>query len=320
MNLLDDYKNYLNNIKDDYERIGKLLTYEEVVLDAKLCQKLEREKKEIQSIALKYDEFLKNEQDIAEFKSLETANTISASELDDIRLEIEKLTTKNKILTQELISLMQLKDATMSNIIILIQNNSNGDNQLQNDIRMGYREFCTKHGLIFSETCNKNTIELNIQGINANTYFKQEIGIHVNSATGNSCTVFVLDDKEKEKISFNNDDIKIQTCRSRGAGGQHINTTDSAIKATHLPSGISTTCQTERSQFQNKEIALEKLKEKVYNFYQSKYDKFINEQRTKQYKSLNLKDATKTYSYENHTIVSKSKTISFDDFLSGVEL
>lgn len=319
MNLLGEYQFYLNNIKADYERISELLTYEEVVLDAKLCQKLEREKKEITAIALKYDEYLNNEKDITDFQNLSNASTLSSNELEDVRKELELLTTKNNLLSQELISLIQNLNATMSSIIILIQNN-NIDTKLQNDIKTGYINFCLKHKLEFSETNNKNTIELTIQGINASNYFKHEIGIHKSADNNNNCTIFVLDNQEKETVSFNSEDIKIQTCRSSGAGGQHINTTDSAIKASHLPTGISTTCQTERSQFQNKEIALEKLREKVYNFYQNKYDKFINEQRTKQYKSLNLKDETKTYDYQNDSIVSKTKTISFNDFLNGKEL
>ena len=319
MDLLSNYRNYLNNIAEDFDRINEMLTYEEVVLDAKLCQKLERDKKEISTIATKYQELLKIEKDIVEFQSLESSNTMSNTELMDIKLELSNLTTKNEKIAKELLSLIQTKDATISSIIVLVQNNSS-NNQLQQDIRNGYIEFCNKHNLTVDEKVNKNTIELTINGINAHNYFKTEIGIHKNNETADTCTIFVLETPKQENISFNNDDIKIQTSRSSGAGGQHINTTDSAIKATHIPTGISTTCQSERSQFQNKEQAIEKLKEKVFNYYQDKYYKFINEQRTKQYKSLNIKDETKNYNYQNSTIVSKTKSISFNNFLNGEEL
>lgn len=319
MDLLSDYRQYLNSIAEDFDRISEMLTYEEVVLDSKLCQKLERDKKAISAIATKYQQYQKNETDINEFKSLENSNSMSNKELEDIELEVNKLTAINEKIAKELISLIQLKSTTKSSIIILIQNNNDND-QLQNDIKNGYIAFCKQHSLVFNEKTNKNTIELLISGINADNYFKQEIGIHKDISNDNICTIYVLDEPDKEDITFNSDTIRIQTCRSSGAGGQHINTTDSAIKATHIPTRISTTCQSERSQLQNKDQAIEKLKEKVLAHYQNKYDKFINEQRTKQYKSLNLKDETKVYNYQTSTIVSKTKTISFNNFLNGEEL
>ena len=318
MDLLDKHRNHLNNIIEDFDRINEMLTYEEVVLDAKLCQKLERDKKEISAIATKYQQYQKNENDIKEFKSLEKSNSISNVELEEIKLEITNLTNHNTQLAKEIISLIELKDATTTSIIVLIQNNSTC-NQLQQDITNGYIKFCETRNLSVNKNSNKNTIALNISGINASDYFKAEIGVH-KTTTGENCTVFVLEEPKKAVVSFATEDIKIQTSRSSGAGGQHINTTDSAIKATHIPTGISTTCQSERSQFQNKEQAIEKLKEKVLKFYQDKYDTFITEQRTKQYKSLNLKDETKLYNYQNSTIVSKSKSLPFNNFLNGEEL
>jgi peptide chain release factor 1 len=214
------------------------------------------------------------------------------------------------------------QDSSFDKILVLIQSNNNNSETMQEDIKNGYTEFCKNQNWQYNIKKNKNSYELEILGGSAKTYFEKEIGIHKSTNDSDlSCTIYVLNLPLKENISFEEKDIQIQTCRASGAGGQHINTTDSAIKIIHLKSGISTTCQSERSQFQNKQKALDQLKEKVTEFYQKQQDEYINKQRTSQYKSLNLKNETKVYDYSTKTIVDKNKrTILLKDFLNGKNL
>ena len=322
MELLDKQLAQLNNIYQDYLKVCDMLTYEEVVLDQRLCQKLEKDKIKLSTIATKFERYQNALNDKKEFQNL--LDNSSKEEQNQITKEINCLNEQIDKLSLELSNLLKEQNSTDNTTLVLIQHNNDYTSELlQKDIVLGYSEFCNEHNLNAIRSENKNTIELKISGTSAKEYFNDEIGVHkvTNEGTTSTCIVYVLDCPAEEEISFDEKDINIQTCRSSGAGGQHINTTDSAIKATHLKSGISTICQSERSQFQNKVQALEQLKEKVLAFYNKKHNEYITTQRTKQYKSLNLKDEVKFYNYNTKTIVTKSNlTLTFDNFLKGKQL
>lgn len=321
MELLDNQLEQLNIIFEDYQKICEMLTYEEVILDQRLCQKLEKDKVRLSPIASEFDEYKKACNDRQEFQKL--LSTSTKDEQSQIINEIDTLTTRINELCLKLSNLLKEQNATLSSILVLVQHNNDHTSELlQKDIVLGYLAFCKEHNLQTSQSENKNTIELKITGQSAKEFFLSDIGVHkvLREETTSFCIVYVLDYPTEEGISFGEKDITIQTCRSSGAGGQHINTTDSAIKVTHIKTGISTICQSERSQFQNRVQALEQLKEKVTAYYSKKHSDYINTQRTKQYKSLNLKDEVKFYNYDTKSISSKNIKLSFDDFLKGKQL
>ena len=322
MELLNTQLAQLNTIYNDYQKICEMLNFEEVVLDSKLCQKLEKDRAKVSLIVSKFELYQKTVKDKSEFENI--LLTSPKEEQTLIQKELDNLTEQISSLSLELSNLLKEQNAENSNILVLVQHNNDYTSEtLQKLILCGYQEFCKVHNLQVAMSENKNTTELKITGHSAKEFFETEKGVHKAVIEGETshCLVYVLDHPTEEEISFEEKDIKVQTCRSSGAGGQHINTTDSAIKVTHLKSGISTICQSERSQFQNRVQALEQLKEKVMSFYDKKHNECITNQRTKQYKSLNLKDEVKLYNYNTKTIISKnSNNLTFDNFLKGKQL
>ena len=133
-------------------------------------------------------------------------------------------------------------------------------------------------------------------------------------------TVAVLPEMEEVDFEILDKDIKIDTYRASGAGGQHINKTDSAIRITHFPTGIVVCCQDERSQLKNKERAFSVLKAKLHDYYQSQIDSEYKENRKNQIGSGDRSERIRTYNYPQGRITDHRinySVYSVDAFLDG---
>ena len=139
--------------------------------------------------------------------------------------------------------------------------------------------------------------------------------IHTSTAT-----VAVLPVVEDVEIEINPADIKMDVFRASGAGGQHINKTSSAVRLTHIPTGIIAECQTERSQFQNKDYAMKLLKSRLYEIEKAKQDAAIENSRKSQVGSGDRSEKIRTYNYPQGRITDHRIGMSIfqmDDFLNG---
>ncbi len=168
------------------------------------------------------------------------------------------------------------------------------------------------------EEAGVKSVTLLIKGHNAYGYLKAEKGVHrlvrisPFDASGRRHTSFVSCDVSPEldddiEIEINPEDIKIDTYRSSGAGGQHVNTTDSAVRITHLPTNIVVTCQSERSQIKNREQAMKMLKSKLYQLEIEKKEKELAELRGEQ-KEIGWGSQIRSYVFHPYTMVKDHRT------------
>lgn len=317
MQKLEDFKPKLIELFDKYNQICDMLTYEEVLLDKKLFLKLEKDKQILQPIALKYENYLKLDEHLKELDEL--IDTLVGSEREMFVKERDNTLIGKSQLINELQILVTQLNGQIQNITIEIVG---AKGQLVDEnisiLIKGYSNFCANNNFLCEIEEFPKGVLLNISGVNAKEIFKKESGMQsikfgLNEA--NYC-VFIYDKIRPKEIK--EDDIIIETCRSSGAGGQHINTTDSAIKATHIETGITATCQDERSQLQNKAKALENLKIKVQDHYERKIKLDIDNEKKKQLLSMRGNRFYKVYDINNNVIyLSNKQSLSLDDFMSG---
>lgn len=309
----------LNEIKLKYNEICKLLTYQEVLMDAKLSLNYQKQKKFLEPIALKINQIEKLEQTIEELKVLlENAKDLEAKLLEE---EVVKGKEELEKIEVETLKLLNEFNAKNSSVVVEIVSKQ-GSNKLLLDLILGYTNFCKQNALSVVQSEVKNGVILSVIGLNAKEFFINEVGMHSTIDNKFSCQVFVIEKSNFQDQEFNLDDVEITTMRSSGAGGQHINTTDSAIRVVHKKTNIVCVCQNERSQFQNKQKALENLKIKVQEYYSKKAEKDYQNQKKLQLKNIN----SKIYDYDKNKILkvikndNKKIEIDLKEFLQGYVL
>ncbi len=279
-------------------------------------QKIMKEIKSIEEIVLTYREYkkaLETEKDSLEILA-ETSDSelkeLAQAELDEAKDSIEKLSDELKIL------LLPKDPNDERNVIVEIRGGAGGEESALFSavlFRM-YTMYAEKKGYRV-EVVNANETELGgfkevsfmIEGDGAYSRFKYESGVHrvqrvpetesqgrVHTST---TTVAVLPEAEDVELEIDPNDLKIDTFRSSGAGGQHINKTSSAIRVTHLPTGTVVECQDERSQYKNKDKALKVLKSRLLKEKQDKQASEIAADRKSQVGTGDRSERIRTYNY-----------------------
>jgi peptide chain release factor 1 len=276
-----------------------------------------------------------NDIDIKIKESIELLNSSNDSELQSLaKLEIQNLEYQKKQLEDSIIAIESgmngNKDTTTGEltskgtIIMEIRAGTGGDEAglFANELYNMYLIFSEKMGwkistLYKSEGGIGNIKELSceIKGSEHNNpydLFKYESGVHrvqripLTESAGrihtSTVTVAVLPIVETGQINIRTEDLKIDTYRSTGAGGQHVNTTDSAIRITHLPTGVVVTCQDERSQHKNKAKAMAVLESKLVEIMQSQQKNTIDEIRAEQVGTGERSEKIRTYNFPQDRI------------------
>ena len=299
-----------------YSELNSRLYEPSVASDPEEYQKIMKEIKSIEELVQTYREYKsavqseKESLEILEDSSDSELKELAQAELDEAKENIEKLSEQLKIL------LLPKDPNDERNVIIEIRGGAGGEESALFSavlFRM-YSMYAEKRGYKV-EVINANETELGgykeisfmVEGEGAYSRFKFESGVHrvqrvpetesqgrVHTST---TTVAVLPEAEDVELEIDPKDLKIDTFRSSGAGGQHINKTSSAIRITHLPTGTVVECQDERSQYKNKDKALKVLKSRLLKEKQDKQASEIAENRKSQVGTGDRSERIRTYNY-----------------------
>ena len=305
----------LQNIKNRYDEVSSKLMSPEVLNDNKEYVKLAKEQKNLEPIVEKYNEYKKVTDDL---KDAESMLELESGEMKEF-LEAEIMESKEKIskLDEEIKILLLPKDENDDkNVIIEIRSGAGGDEAalFGAEIMRMYMKYAERkrfkveiYELNDTELGGVKEATFKISGNGVYSRFKFESGVHrvqrvpdtetqgrVHTST---ITVAVLPEAQDVDVQLDEKDLKIDTCRSSGAGGQHINKTESAIRVTHIPTGIVVFCQDQRSQIQNKETALSILKTKLYDKYKTEQDEKYAQNRRTQIGTGDRSERIRTYNY-----------------------
>ncbi len=330
----------LEAVEKRFEELTQKISDPEVIANQNEWRDLMKEHSEIEPIVEKYREYKKVQKDYDDAKEmLDDANT--DKELKDLA-EIEMMEAKEKLpkLEEEIKILLIPKDKDDDkNVICEIRAGAGGEEAalFAGTLFRMYSMYAEKkHWKL--EILNENEtglggykeISFMITGKGAYSRLKFESGVHRvqrvpdTEASGrihtSTVTVAVLPVVEDVEIEINPADIKMEVFRSSGAGGQHINKTSSAVRLIHEPTGIVVECQTERSQFQNKDNAMKMLKTKLYDMEKQKQDSEIRNARKSQVGSGDRSEKIRTYNYPQGRITDHRIGLSIyqmDDFLNG---
>ncbi len=329
----------LKNIKQKFEELTNDLINPDVLADMSIWQKKSKEQADLAPIVEKYDEYCKVENDMKdaeEMLKIETDPDMVAMLNEEYFGGKEKL----KALEEELKILLLPKDENDEcNVIVEIRAGVGGDEAgiFAGDLFRMYNMYADRNRFkveILDENAGENGVikEVNfmVTGKGAFAKFKYESGVHrvqripVTESSGrihtSTATVAVLPEAKNIQIDINEKDLQIDYYRAGGAGGQHVNKTESAIRITHIPTGIIVACQDERSQGKNKEKAMNWLKSKLYDYYQSQEDSAYAEKRRSQVGNGDRCEKIRTYNYPQSRVTDHriNMTIySLDNFMNG---
>lgn len=309
--------NKLETVVNRYEQIGIELTRPDVASDNELFRKLMKEHSELTPIVEKYREY--TAACTAEKEALEIlAEAGGDKELRELAEEELKTAKENiSVFSDELKILLLPKDPNdEKNVIVEIRGGAGGEEAalFAGSLYRMYTMYAESRRWNI-EVVNSNETELGgykeisfmIEGAGAYSRLKFESGVHrvqrvpdtetqgrIHTST---VTVAVLPEAEDVELEINPADLKIDTFRSSGAGGQHINKTSSAIRVTHIPTGTVVECQDERSQFKNKDKALKILRSRLLDEAQREHDEAIASDRKAQVGTGDRSERIRTYNY-----------------------
>ncbi len=306
----------LKSAETRYEEINNKLIDPSIIDNYDEYKKLMKEHSDLEPIVSKYREYKRVAKDIDDAKDLlnqkldKEFHEMVVSELEEAKLKLEKIETELKTL------LLPRDPNDERSVIMEIRAGTGGEEAALFAgalFRMYSRYAERRHWKL--EILDSNPTELGgfkeivfaIEAKGAYSRLKYESGVHrvqrvpTTESSGrihtSTATVAVLAEVDEVEVEINPDDLEIDTFRAGGAGGQHINKTDSAIRITHIPTGIVVSCQDERSQHKNKEKAMKVLRSKLYEIAQMEQDEEVAQARKSQVGTGERSEKVRTYNY-----------------------
>ncbi len=343
-------KETLAAIKDRFEEVGQLIVQPDAMADMKQYAKLSKEYRDLEKVVKKFDEYEEAEANLNSAKSLlETEKDPDFRQM--AKDEIDTQQGSIETLEEELKQMLIPKDPNDSkNVILEIRAGTGGDEAaiFAGDLFRMYQRFAesqkwnlTVLDLTEGSAGGYKEIVSSISGEDVFAFMKFESGVHrvqrvpATETQGrvhtSAATVAVLPEVEDVEIDIDMNEIRKDTYCSSGPGGQSVNTTYSAVRLTHNPTGLVVTCQDQKSQIKNFEKALQVLKSRLYDIELEKQNEEIGAQRRSMVKSGDRSDKIRTYNYPqsrvtdhrvNYTVHSLSSVMDGDliDFVEHLRI
>ena len=329
----------LKGIKEKFDMLTREISDPQVIADTKIWQKKVKEHSSLQPLVEEYEKYEKLNKDYEDAKLLIETET-DAEMKSMLKDECEDLKEKLTASEEQLKILLLPKDENdTKNVILEIRGGAGGEESalFAHSLLRMYQMYCDSHkfkmeimNIEETELGGIKEVQAMIKGKNVYSRFKYESGVHrvqrvpetesqgrVHTSTA---TVAILPEMEDTDVEINDKDIRIDLFRSSGAGGQHINKTETAIRITHFPTGIVVSCQDERSQTQNKEKAFAMLRAKIYDYYQQQKEAEYRQNRKSQVGTGDRSERIRTYNFPQGRVTDHRIGLSLyniENFMNG---